>query len=88
MDDCLGSVKNSKTALMLRHSLAELLKLGGFNLKKIFSNVPNLSLKLLHGCFPKMLSIPKLELQAALLASRLKDHIEKTLTLSISKVFM
>ena len=35
----------------------------------------------------KMLSIP-LELQAALLASRLKDDIEKTLTLSISKVFM
>ena len=36
----------------------------------------------------KMLSIPKLELQAALLASRLKDDIEKYLTLSISKVFM
>ena len=36
----------------------------------------------------KMLSIPKLELQAALLASRLKDDIEKALTLSISKVFM
>ena len=35
----------------------------------------------------KMLSIPKLELQAALLASRLKDEIEKALTLSISKVF-
>ena len=34
----------------------------------------------------KMLSI--LELQAALLASRLKDDIEKTLTLSISKVFI
>ena len=39
----------------------------------------------------KMLSIPmlsKLELQAALLVSRLKDDIEKALTLSISKVFM
>ena len=36
----------------------------------------------------KMLSIPKLEIQAALLASRLKDDIEKALTLSISKVFM
>ena len=36
----------------------------------------------------KMLSFPKLELQAALLASRLKDDIEKDLTLSISKVFM
>ena len=36
----------------------------------------------------KMLSIPKLELQAALLASRLKDDIEKALTLSISKEFM
>ena len=35
-----------------------------------------------------MLSIPKLELQAALLASRLKDDIEIALTLSISKVFM
>ena len=36
----------------------------------------------------KMLSIPKSELQAALLASRLKDDIEKALTLSISKVIM
>ena len=36
----------------------------------------------------KMRSIPKLELQAALLASCLKDDIEKALTLSISKVFM
>ena len=36
----------------------------------------------------KMLSIPKLELQAALLASRLKNDIEKALTLRISKVFM
>ena len=36
----------------------------------------------------KMLSNPKLELQAVLLASRLKDDIEKALTLSISKVFM
>ena len=36
----------------------------------------------------KMLSIPKLELQAALLASRRKDAIEKALTLSISKVFI
>ena len=35
-----------------------------------------------------MLSNPKLELQAALLASRLKNDIEKALTLSISKVFM
>ena len=36
----------------------------------------------------KMLSILKLELEAALLASRLKDDIEKALTLSISKVFL
>ena len=36
----------------------------------------------------KMLSIPKLELQAALLPSRLKDDIEQALTLSISKVFI
>ena len=36
----------------------------------------------------KMLSIPKLELQAALLANRLKDDIEKSLTLSISKMFL
>ncbi|XP_063711138.1 uncharacterized protein LOC134839491 [Symsagittifera roscoffensis] len=36
----------------------------------------------------KTLSIPKLELQAALLASRLNDDIEKALSLSISKVFM
>ena len=36
----------------------------------------------------RMLSIPNLELQATLLASRLKDAIEKALTLSISKVFM
>ena len=35
-----------------------------------------------------MLSIPKLELQAALFASRLKDDIEEALTLSISKVFI
>ncbi|XP_063713741.1 uncharacterized protein LOC134841638 [Symsagittifera roscoffensis] len=36
----------------------------------------------------KILSIPKLELRAALLASRLKNDIEKALTLSISKVFI
>ena len=34
-----------------------------------------------------MLSFPKLELQAALQASGLKDDIKKALTLSISKVF-
>ena len=32
----------------------------------------------------KMLSISKLELQAVFLASRLKDDIEKSLTLSVS----
>ena len=36
----------------------------------------------------KMLSFSKLELQAVLLASRLKDDIEKALTLSNSKMFM
>ena len=36
----------------------------------------------------KILSSPKLELQSALLASRLKDKIETALTLSIFKVFM
>ena len=36
----------------------------------------------------KMHSIPKLELQAALFDSRLKDDIEKALTLSVSKVFL
>ena len=35
----------------------------------------------------KVLSIPKLKLQAALLATRLKHDIKKALTLSISKVF-
>ena len=46
MDDYLGSVKNPETALMLSRSLVELLKLGGFNLTKFISNVPNLSSKL------------------------------------------
>ena len=41
-DDYLGSVKNPETALMLSRSLVELLKLGGFNLTKFISNVPNL----------------------------------------------
>ena len=36
----------------------------------------------------KMLSIPKLELQAVLLAARLKDDIEKGLTLYIPKMLM
>ena len=36
----------------------------------------------------KMLSIPKLELQAVLLATRLKDDIEEDLTLTIPKMFM
>ena len=47
MDDyLLGSVRNLETALTLSRSLAELLKLGGFNLTKFTSNVPHLSLKL------------------------------------------
>ena len=46
MDDYLGSVKNPETALRLSRSLVELLKLGGFNLIKFISNVPNLSSKL------------------------------------------
>ena len=47
MDDYLGSVKMSETALMLSRILFELLKLGGFNtFTKIISNVPNLSSKL------------------------------------------
>ena len=46
LDDNLGSVKNPETALMLSRSLVELLKLGGFNLTKFISNVPNLSSKL------------------------------------------
>ena len=36
----------------------------------------------------KSLTIPKLELQAALLASRLKRHVEAALTLAIEKVYM
>ena len=46
MDDYLGSVKNPETALILSRSLVELLKLGGFNLTKLISIVPNLSSKL------------------------------------------
>ena len=46
MDDYLWSVKNPETAIMLSRSLVELLKLGGFNLTKFISNVPNLSSKL------------------------------------------
>ena len=41
MDDYLGSVKNPEIALMLSRSLVELLKLGGSNLTKLISNVPN-----------------------------------------------
>ena len=36
----------------------------------------------------KALSIPKLELQAALLATRLKDYIVTALTVSINHVYM
>ena len=36
----------------------------------------------------KSSTIPKLELQAALLASRLKRHVEAALTLAIEKVYM
>ena len=36
----------------------------------------------------KSLTIPKLELQTALLASRLKRHIEAALTLAVEKVYM
>ena len=46
MDDYLGSVKMSEIALMLSRILVELLKLGGFNLTKIISIIPNLSSKL------------------------------------------
>ena len=50
MDDNLVSVKNPETDLMVSRSLVELLKLVGFILTKLISNVPSLSLKL---NFPK-----------------------------------
>ena len=46
MDENLGSVKNPEIVSMLSRSSVELLKLGGFNLKKFISNIANLSLKL------------------------------------------
>ena len=47
LDDYLGSVKKQETALTLTRTLVELLKLGGFNFKKLISKVSNLSLKLI-----------------------------------------
>ena len=59
MDDYLGSVKNPETALLLSRSLVELLKLGGFNLTKFISNVPNLSSKL-NPLRPALTTVRKL----------------------------
>ena len=60
MDDYLGSVKISETALILSRSLVELLKLGGFNLTKlIISNVPNLS-SILNPLRPALTTLTKL----------------------------
>ena len=36
----------------------------------------------------KALTIPKLELQASLLASRLRKEVQRALTMKIDKVFM
>ena len=47
LDDYLGSVKKQESALTLTRTLVELLKLGGFNFKKLISKVSNLSLKLI-----------------------------------------
>ena len=70
--DYLGSVKNPETALILSRSLVELLKLGGFNLTKFISNVPNLSSKLNP---PKTSANNSKEIITAAIISETASHV-------------
>ena len=77
MDDYLDSVECPETALKLSQELIKMPKLGGFKLTKFISYAPM-----------KPITIPKLELQAALLAAHLRQEVLGALIFDVPKSFM
>ena len=80
-------MKKQETALTLTRTLVELLKLGGFNFKKIISKVSNLSLKLIPpktsaNNTKEILTAAIIPETASHVLSLKGDHINDTLVVS------
>ncbi|XP_063728551.1 uncharacterized protein LOC134856114 [Symsagittifera roscoffensis] len=99
MDDYLDSFEDPDVAFKMSQELITLLALGGFKLTKFITFLRarvktslETQVAFVFGkarvAPMKALSIPKLELQAALLATRLKEDVLKALTIPVSNTFM